>query len=79
MLEQKLIKMEEECNKQTKKPDKMDVYKSFLGFVVEPACEGDVPINIPGYSAQASEEVEFSDGRKPVLKSDFDIYASFVP
>ena len=77
MLEQHLLKMRRQSKSGTK-PSKMDVYKQFLSFVVEPSCVPDVPISIPGFNPECSQSIELKGTfDKPILSSTHDIYASF--
>ena len=77
MLEQHLLKLQRE-SKSSRKPSKVDVYRQFLSFVVEPNCVPDIPISIPGFNPESSHEIELKGSfDKPILSSTHDVYASF--
>ena len=77
MLEQHLLKLQRE-SKSSRKPSKMDVYRQFLSFVVEPNCIPDIPLSIPGFNSESSQEIELKGTfDKPILSSTHNVYASF--
>lgn len=80
MLEHQLLKMERKLGKM-KKPSKVEVYRRFLGYVVEPEAESEPSINIIGLSGGSPQHqvLDIGDGSsRPVLKPEYDIYSSYL-
>ena len=74
MLEKRLIMMEQEQRK--KKPSKLDLYRQFLEFVVEPTRFPQAPaISFP--EIKSEEIVLKGTFDKPILDEGLDVYSSY--